>query len=81
MEKIPDDTLADSETQPTVASEEVLPSGGSSAALQLEDKKSLNLKKETPVSQEREETIESDGSELKEEEQETEMDEGDNIYW
>lgn len=78
VEKVPDDTLADSKTQPTAASEELLLSGGSSAALQLEE--TVLNPKEAPVSQEREETIESDGSELKGEEQETETDEGQNIY-
>ncbi|XP_014849362.1 PREDICTED: SH2 domain-containing protein 3C isoform X2 [Poecilia mexicana] len=91
----PDVTSADSKTQsepaedPTInqsiqsgnntASEEVLPSGGSDVVHQLEEKK-VSKPEEIPVSQEREETIESDGLELKEDEQEAKMDEGDDIY-
>lgn len=95
-ENVPDVTSTDSKTQsepledPTVnqiihsgnntASEEVLPPGGSDVVHQLEEKKVLNPE-ETPVSQEREGTIESDGLELKEDEQKAEMDEGNDIYW
>ncbi|XP_032426494.1 SH2 domain-containing protein 3C isoform X2 [Xiphophorus hellerii] len=94
-ENVPDVTSTDSKTQsepvedPTVnqiihsghntASEEVLPPGGSDVVHQLEEKKVLNPE-ETPVSQEREGTIESDGLELKEDEQKAEMDEGNDIY-
>ncbi|XP_027882036.1 SH2 domain-containing protein 3C isoform X3 [Xiphophorus couchianus] len=94
-ENVPDVTSTVSKTQsepvedPTVnqiihsgnntASEEVLPPGGSDVVHQLEEKKVLNPE-ETPVSQEREGTIESDGLELKEDEQKAEMDEGNDIY-
>ncbi|XP_054896450.1 SH2 domain-containing protein 3C isoform X2 [Poeciliopsis prolifica] len=94
VENIPDVTSSNFKTQvivedPTInqsipsgnntASEEVLPPGGSDVVHQLEEKKVLNPE-ETPVSQEREETIESDGLEQKEDEQEAEMDKGNNIY-
>ncbi|MED6249574.1 hypothetical protein ATANTOWER_016359 [Ataeniobius toweri] len=65
---------------PTASSKEVLPSGGSDAALQSDERKALNPE-ETFVSQERQETIESDGLELKEEEENSETDEEKAIYW
>ncbi|KAM4532923.1 SH2 domain-containing protein 3C isoform 2-T3 [Fundulus diaphanus] len=59
---------------------EVLPSGGSDAALQLEERKVLNPE-ETPDSKKKEESVESDGLELKEEEGTSEMKDEDNgIY-
>ncbi|MEQ2187901.1 hypothetical protein GOODEAATRI_009469, partial [Goodea atripinnis] len=64
---------------PTASSKEVLPSGGSDAALQSDERKAL-IPKETFVSQERQETIESDGLELKEEEENSETDEEKAIY-
>lgn len=89
-ENVPDVTSTDSKTEPVEDAtinqsihcgnnEEVLPPGGSDVVHQLEEKKVLNSE-ETPVSQEREETIESDGLELEEDAQKAEMDE-ENIYW
>uniref|UniRef100_A0A3Q2QMV4 SH2 domain containing 3C n=1 Tax=Fundulus heteroclitus TaxID=8078 RepID=A0A3Q2QMV4_FUNHE len=65
---------------PAAAGVEVLPSGGPDAALQLEERKVLNPE-ETPDSQKKEESVESDGLELKEEEGTSEMKDEDNgIY-
>ncbi|XP_015236536.1 PREDICTED: SH2 domain-containing protein 3C isoform X1 [Cyprinodon variegatus] len=91
-DKIPDVSSADSKTQsehgedvaviqkspaePTVPSEEVLPSGGPGAALQSTDRNA----EETAVSQEVEEAIESDGLELNEKERDSEKRKGYDIY-